>query len=531
MRVLGIEGTAHTISAGVIDEKEIYFTSSRTYQPKDGGIHPREAANHHFENITEVVRESLLKSGLSIRDIDLIGFSKGPGLGPCLKIAAVGARSLAIKNNIPLLGVNHPMGHIEIGKRTTGSSDPIVLYVSGGNTQIIAGFNGIYHVIGETLDIGIGNMLDKFAREIGVPFPGGPAIEDYARNGKELLKLPYSVKGMDTSFSGILTAALSLKKKGNRIEDICFSIQETAFSMLCETLERGIYTTGKKEILLTGGVARNMRLREMISIMSHEADCKVFETPLEYCMDNGSMIAQAALLMFQNGIRQNLEETVVDQRFRIDEATAPWITSEMKSAQWGKGAESIIKEDRFLNMPSIIKKRVPKNYRNKILDESILRERTGRELRILSRGIESGLSFPMVFDFIHPNEIKMEKIDGNLLGDIMMRGGKQEYYMQELGVTIARMHTAGISHGDVNINNIIISGDDIYLIDPSMGSLSPGIEEFATDLKMIQDFLHGNGSAGEKLFSTFIGSYSANFREWEKVKAVLEDMERRKRYS
>ncbi|EQD25945.1 metalloendopeptidase glycoprotease family, partial [mine drainage metagenome] len=276
-------------------------------------------------NVTEVIKGSLESSGFGIKDINLIGFSMGPGFGPCLKVAAVSARSLSISNKIPILGVNHPLGHIEIGKRLTGAIDPLILYVSGGNTQIIAGENGKYRVFGETTDMGIGNMLDKFAREIGIPFPGGPKIEELAKNGRNLLNLPYSVKGMDTSFSGIFTAAINHLAKGESVQDICYSIQETAFSMLCETLERAIYTTGKREILLTGGVARNVKLREMIVDMAHQSGCTVHETPLEYCMDNGTMIAQAAMLMFQNGIRQTIEQTAVDQRFRIDDAPAPWI--------------------------------------------------------------------------------------------------------------------------------------------------------------------------------------------------------------
>ncbi|MHB8361379.1 MAG: bifunctional N(6)-L-threonylcarbamoyladenine synthase/serine/threonine protein kinase, partial [Thermoplasmataceae archaeon] len=337
MKVLGLEGTAHTISAGIIDEDHIYSTISRVFHPKDGGIHPREAAAHHFMNVTEVIKGSLESSGMSIKDIDLIGFSMGPGLGPCLKVAAVSARSLSISNKIPILGVNHPLGHIEIGKRLTGAVDPLILYVSGGNTQIIAGENGKYRVFGETTDIGIGNMLDKFAREVGIPFPGGPKIEELAKNGRKLLNLPYSVKGMDTSFSGIFTAAINYLAKGETVQNICYSIQETAFSMLCETLERAIYTTGKREILLTGGVARNIKLREMIVDMAHQSGCTVHETPFEYCMDNGTMIAQAAMLMFQNGIRQTIEQTAVDQRFRIDEAPAPWINGRIKSIEWGKG--------------------------------------------------------------------------------------------------------------------------------------------------------------------------------------------------
>ena len=532
MNVLGIEGTAHTVSAGIIDEDKIYYTSSRTYHPKDGGIHPREAANHHFENVLNVIQEALHKSSMNIGDIDLIGFSRGPGLGPCLKIVAVAARSLSIKNKIPLLGVNHPLGHIEIGKRTTGSTDPIVLYVSGGNTQIITGSNGKYRVVGETLDIGIGNMLDKFARDIGIPFPGGPVIEQYALNGKKLLDLPYSVKGMDTAFSGIYTAAKHLKEKGEKVEDICYSIQETSFSMLCETLERAIYTTGKREILLTGGVARNMRLREMISIMAKEAKCKIFETPVEYCMDNGSMIAQAALMMYKNGIRHNLEDTSVDQKFRIDQAPAPWISSGTVEVTEDRGAESVISHEEFLGINAVRKKRIGKNYRDIKLDERLLWERMSREMRILSKGIENGVNFPVLLDYSDEHrEVVLEKIEGVLMNAFLDIGKNMAFYMGRLGEEVAKMHTSNISHGDLNLNNIIVSEENIFIIDPSLGSLSPGVEEFATDIKMVNSFLLGYREGGKDLFDIFLESYKSKFQGWREVMNILKEMEARKRYS
>ncbi|EQD45566.1 O-sialoglycoprotein endopeptidase/protein kinase, partial [mine drainage metagenome] len=166
--------TAHTTSASVLDEKKIYSMESRTFRPEKGGINPREAANFHFENVVDVIWKAISQSGFSSGDLQLIGFSKGPGLPPSLKITAVAARALALKLNIPIVGVNHPLGHIEIGRRETGSVDPVMLYVSGGNTQIIAHRKGRYRVLGETLDIGIGNLLDKIARDMGYAFPGGP---------------------------------------------------------------------------------------------------------------------------------------------------------------------------------------------------------------------------------------------------------------------------------------------------------------------------------------------------------------------
>ncbi|TLZ61447.1 MAG: UGMP family protein, partial [Methanobacteriota archaeon] len=181
-----------------------------------------------------------------------------------------------------------------------------------------------YRVFGETLDIGIGNMLDKFARETGHEFPGGPVLERAAREGTKLLPLPYSVKGMDVAFSGLLTAAFHLLKKGEGFEDLAFSIQETAFAMLCEVTERAMAHTDKDEVLLGGGVARNYRLQEMADRMARDRGARMFVPPGELCVDNGAMIAWTGLLMHKAGVRMSIDDTAVDQRFRTDEVDVVW---------------------------------------------------------------------------------------------------------------------------------------------------------------------------------------------------------------
>src|SRR2546428_4596886 len=228
MLSLGIEGTAHTVGVGIVDEScRVLANVSATVRPETGGIHPREAANHHAERVVPLVQEAAAKAGVRLPDVDVVAFSQGPGLGPCLRTVATAARALALALGKPLVGVNHCVAHLEIGRGRCGCDDPVLLYASGGNTQIIAYAAGRYRVFGETLDIGIGNMLDKFGREVGMPFPAGPLIEKEAKGGRELLALPYSVKGMDVAFSGLLTAALQLQRQGARIEDLCFSIQQT----------------------------------------------------------------------------------------------------------------------------------------------------------------------------------------------------------------------------------------------------------------------------------------------------------------
>jgi N6-L-threonylcarbamoyladenine synthase/N6-L-threonylcarbamoyladenine synthase/protein kinase Bud32 len=264
------------------------------------------------------------EAGISLKDVDLISFSKGPGLGPCLRVAATAARSLSLRMGVPIIGVNHCIAHIEIGRATTGCKDPALLYASGGNTQIIAFANGKYRIFGETLDVGIGNMFDKLGRDLGLGYYAGPMIEKLAKEGNKLLELPYSVKGMDISFSGIMTAALALKRKGHRLEDIAFSVQETCFGMLAEVTERAMAHVDKDEVLLGGGVAQNTRLREMIKEMAEERGARMFVPERRLCIDNGAMIAWLGDLMYQSGIRMTIDETTIEQRFRTDEVKVTW---------------------------------------------------------------------------------------------------------------------------------------------------------------------------------------------------------------
>lgn len=325
MITLGIEGTAHTLGVGIVDsERKVLANVLDMYRPPEGGLHPREAANHHADVVTPLILKALEEANVSMKEIDVISFSKGPGLGPCLRVAATAARSLSLLLDRPIIGVNHCVAHVEIGRATTGCKDPALLYASGGNTQIIAFANGKYRIFGETLDVGIGNMLDKLGRELGLGYYAGPTIEKLAKEGDRLLELPYSVKGMDISFSGIMTAALALKKKGHRLEDIAFSIQETCFAMLAEVTERAMAHVGKDEVLLGGGVAQNMRLREMISEMAKERGAEMFVPDRRLCMDNGAMIAWLGNLMYSSGVRMSMDDTTVEQRFRTDEVDVTW---------------------------------------------------------------------------------------------------------------------------------------------------------------------------------------------------------------
>ena len=281
MLCLGIEGTAHTVGIGVVKQNNgkcsVLSNVLKIYRPEQGGIHPREAANHHTLYIADLIKESVDKANVSFSEIDLISFSKGPGLGPCLRTGATAARALSLTLDKPLIGVNHCVAHLEIGRGTLDAcTDPVLLYTSGANTQVIAFAEGRYRVFGETLDIGIGNCLDKFGRTVGIDFPCGPTIEKLALNGKQYIDLPYSIKGMDIAFSGLLTAAEQYYRANKNLEDICYSIQETTFAELTEVTERAMAHTEKDEVLLGGGVAANKKLREMVHTMAKERGASFF---------------------------------------------------------------------------------------------------------------------------------------------------------------------------------------------------------------------------------------------------------------
>jgi len=324
MKCLGIESTAHTFSIGVIDDEgNVLFDERSIYKPPLGkGIHPREAAQFHIENATNVVKNALKK--VRIKDIDVISFSQGPGLPNCLQIGASIARFLSLKYKKSLIGINHCTAHIEIGKLMTNCKDPVVVYCSGGNTQIIAYVGKKYRIFGETEDIPIGNAFDVLAREIGLEMPGGPKIEELAKKGS-WVDLPYVVKGMDLSFTGIVTQCKKLHKKNIKKEDICYSFQETVFSMLTEVTERALAHTNKEEVLLVGGVAASHRLQEMMKVMCSGREAKSYSVPDKYCGDNGIMIGWNGILVFKSDQKMRIEDTSYIKDWRTDEVDITWL--------------------------------------------------------------------------------------------------------------------------------------------------------------------------------------------------------------
>ncbi|GAA5974674.1 hypothetical protein JCM5350_001241 [Sporobolomyces pararoseus] len=422
---LGLEGSANKLGVGLIlhsppsgggtsatgDPGTVSILSNirHTYvTPPGEGFLPSDTARHHKRWINEVVDKALKQGNVNMKDVDVVCFTKGPGMGAPLQTVALVARTLALMYNKPLVGVNHCVGHIETGRLITNSPSPIVLYVSGGNTQVIAYSQQRYRIFGETLDIAVGNCLDRFARIIGLsndPSPGAN-IESEAKKGKRLLPLPYATKGMDIMLGGILhaveaytrdprfrpnegsskartnsekTKMVGQEERRRRAEgqgpqaalqdigfslersnppqaslptttrdgetteskeevheeeeeeediitpaDLCFSLQETIFSMLVEITERAMAHAGGKEVLIVGGVGCNKRLQEMMGIMAGERGGNIFATDERFCIDNGIMIAHAGLLSWRMGYETPLAETACTQRFRTDEVLVNW---------------------------------------------------------------------------------------------------------------------------------------------------------------------------------------------------------------
>ena len=325
MICLGIESTAHTYGVGIVDEKgKILANEKHTLQTEQGGLVPRELLDHHMAWGQKILSQALEKSGISLKDVDVISFSQGPGMGQALRAGATAARTLSLIHNKPLLGVNHCIAHVEIGRKLTGAKDPITLYVSGANTQIIGFESGKYRVYGETLDTGLGNMLDSFGRALGLGFPAGPEMDKLYAQASNYLELPYSVKGMDLVFSGLQTAAASQIGKADK-NDLVYSLMHNAFAMVTEVTERALAHTGKKEVLLAGGVASSSHLQKMIETMCRERKAKMFVPERQVLVDNAAMIAWLGLLAYKAGVRMKLEESQIKPKQRTDDVLAGWV--------------------------------------------------------------------------------------------------------------------------------------------------------------------------------------------------------------
>lgn len=324
MICLGIESTAHTFGIGIVDENcNILSNEKDSFVSKKGGMIPRNLFDHHIENANKVLQQALEVSNVKLEEIDFVAFSQGPGIGQALRTGSVFARALSLKLNKPLVPVNHCIAHIEIGRKKCNLNDPITLYASGANTQVIGFESGKYRVYGETLDIGIGNLLDSFGRKLGLGFPAGPKMSELYYKANKLIELPYTVKGMDLSFSGLQTSAENKIGKESK-EDLIFSLMQNAFSMLTEVTERVLAHTEKQELLAVGGVACSKPLQEMLSKMCKDRNC-VFKVPEnQFLVDNPAQIAWLGILTYNSGIKNKLSETIILPSQRTDQVIVKW---------------------------------------------------------------------------------------------------------------------------------------------------------------------------------------------------------------
>ena len=542
---LGIESTAHTFSVGIVSGKgEIFGLATDTYLPSSGGLKPGDVVEHHYACFEQVLRAALKEANITLSELNLIAFSQGPGLGPVLRIGAAIARSLALKLKIPIVGVNHCIAHIEIGRLLCQVEDPVTLYVSGGNTIISAFDSSRYQVFGETLDLPIGNMLDMVAREIGIPHPGGPQIEKIAIEGSQYYPFPYIVKGMDLSYSGLFSAirAKFREKPVNNScsrSDLIFSLQETAFAMLTEVFERAIAHTEKHSVLLTGGVAANKRLQEMIRYVSDEHNVPFHVVPLRLAGDNGAMIAWTGLLRFQQAGEMTIEQTQILPKWRLDEVTIPWrkdvnqdsvkpvgkmsltpdnlefVLSHLPNISgdllW-KGAEAVILDTTWAEESAITKYRLPKLYRIKALDDEIRTRRTLLEARILISLHEHGFPVPLVYE-VDPIQgiIIMQKIPGLRLKDSLasLSVAIQNTIFHNIGTWIAKMHQTLHVHGDLTTSNIIYTpSGKLFFIDFGLSTRDVGIEDQAMDLHLFKRvLLSTHGSLYPRIYDHFLQGY------------------------
>jgi len=560
--VLGIEGTAWNLSAAIVDENDVIAEAVRTYKPASGGIHPREAAQHHAAHVGEVIAEVFSeyeKKGYSKESIDAVAFSKGPGLGPCLRIVGTAARMVSLMLGRPLVGVNHCIAHIEVGIWKTEVEDPITLYVSGANSQVLAYQEtapgiGAYRIFGETLDIGLGNSLDKFARSAGLPHPGGPLVEKYAKSATKYIDMPYTVKGMDFFFSGLSTAATRIlnenKSKDGQIDEsvlanICHSYQETSFSMAVEVTERALAHTGKNEVLLAGGVGANSRLREMLDDMCRARGAKFYVPEKRFMGDNGAMIAYTGLLMFKAGAILSIDDSFVDACFRPDDVSVTWksenkIRVDEEIDKMKNGAEAVIRveskkygfENSFeiINDETedmIVKERIQKSYRLPQIDSKIRKERTRTEVRMLTEARRCGVSVPIIYS-ADAFSIQMERIKGAPLKFVI---DDIEMLAETAGTIVGKLHENNIIHGDLTTSNMIYAADEkLYLIDFGLSYSDSGLESKGVDVHVLFQTFDSTHKNPTRLKELFAKGYRKSCKEADSILKRAEEIKMRGRY-
>ena len=542
-RVLGIEGTAWAASAAVYEvESDDVVIESDPYEPESGGIHPREAAEHMSEAVPDVVETAIETArewaGEAGEDpanpIDAVAFSRGPGLGPCLRIVGTAARSVAQRFDVPLVGVNHMVAHLEIGRHQSGFEAPVCLNASGANAHVLAYRNGRYRVLGETMDTGVGNAIDKFTRHVGWSHPGGPKVEARAKEG-EYVDLPYVVKGMDFSFSGIMSAAKDEYDAGTPVEDVCRGLEETIFAMLTEVSERALSLTGRDELVLGGGVAQNERLQWMLREMCAQRGAALHVPENRFLRDNAGMIAVLGAKMAAAGDTLSIAESAIDADFRPDQVPVTWRSGEPDVSRPTvgpdrdvQGAEATVS----FEGDRVVKRRRPRSYRHPELDRRIRRERTRREARLTSAARRAGVPTPLVRDV----DVRETTLALQYVGETDLDGALSPETVRAVGRHLATIHDAGFVHGDPTTRNVRVGSagsggpDSVFLIDVGLGYHTRHEEDHAMDLHVFAQSLAGTADDPERLAAAAEDAYREASQRGDTVIKRLRAIEGRGRY-
>jgi N6-L-threonylcarbamoyladenine synthase len=325
MTVLGIETSCDETSAAVVDDGKVLSNviSSQLIHRKFGGVVPELASRAHQRLIVDVVGEALFKAERDLSDIHGIAATCGPGLVGALLVGLNFAKGLSFAIERPYIGVNHLEGHLYSNflQNPTPEYPFLSLIVSGGHTMLVCALDPLDHrVIGQTRDDAAGEAFDKVAKMLGLPYPGGPSIERMASKGNPAaIAFPRTLldhESLDFSFSGVKTAVLYYLRdhgvgvKGEaraqwsdeRIGDVCASFQQAVVDVLAEKVERAVDATGIRTITLAGGVSANTALRSRLAELADHRSCRFFSPRMEYCMDNGAMIAYVGWLRLQRGL-------------------------------------------------------------------------------------------------------------------------------------------------------------------------------------------------------------------------------------
>lgn len=315
--ILAIESSCDETSASVIVHGKVLnnVIASQTVHHKYGGVVPELASRAHQQRILDVVNEAMSTGGISPASLSAVAFTRGPGLMGSLLVGVSFAKGMALALGIPLIEVNHMEAHVlaHFIHDPKPSFPFLCLTVSGGHTQLVKVNDYLdMEVIGETQDDAVGEAFDKAAKIMGLPYPGGPLIDQYAKEGNpKAYSFPdTAMQGLNFSFSGIKTAFLYFLRdrlaedsafvEKNR-NDICASLQSHLIVMLMQKLRRASTETGIKQIAIAGGVAANSGLRMAVREAAEKNRWEVFIPDFEYCTDNAAMIAIAAHYKFQQG--------------------------------------------------------------------------------------------------------------------------------------------------------------------------------------------------------------------------------------